>query len=249
MGDKALGAQTPDRDDPYYDIDEYKQLLGPYTEMYIVHNNPTGSIFYADEFCAETRYAKQLEINPSKQELTVDGISGTRCKNCFLNAGSALVVGMRCYNEDSTNCKNNVNFRDVMGDTCGDWPGFFCDKCDGTAASSCDDYSDNDMRAVALNCPESCGLCRRTFCDYKVSVEGGFEYNFDFQMTNPVFQGSGNTADVWEGGRMTLGSLSILDELLVLELGATPSLRTSTTSVGSGVGTMLMTSSAKGQSD
>jgi hypothetical protein len=192
VGDQALGDQTKVDGDPYFNIDDYESVLGSYTEIYLVHNKPTGSVIDADEFCAETRYAKQLEINPNKEELTIAGISGTRCKDCFLYAGSELVVGMRCYKEDVD-----------------------------------------------------------TFCDYKVSVTGGFEYNIDFQMTDPVFtvNTGSDTDDMWKGGRTVLGSVSLGSALLDLELGATPNLRSSTTTVGNGFGTTFMTSSAGGRSD
>ena len=68
-------------------------------EMYLIHNQPFGSWYQADEFCAEVKYSLDaIDINPDKSDLNI-GTTGAVCHDCFAYAGAVGVVGMHCYAE------------------------------------------------------------------------------------------------------------------------------------------------------
>ena len=67
--------------------------------MYLIHNQPDGYFYQADELCAEIKYVQgAIDINPSHDDLGI-GDTGATCRDCFAYGGAYGLIGLHCYTE------------------------------------------------------------------------------------------------------------------------------------------------------
>ena len=85
--------------EPFFNFETFPGIFGSHLEMYLIHNQPDGYFYQADELCAEIKYVQGvIDINPSHDDLGI-GDTGATCRDCFAYGGAYGLIGLHCYTE------------------------------------------------------------------------------------------------------------------------------------------------------
>ena len=83
-------------------------------------------------------------------------------------------------------CFDEIGFFDAKGAACVEWVGYTCD----TATGGMYEYTAEEMAAIALSCPKSCGLCTQgnsTYLSRKLTDDSTSPVSLKTAINGPYF--------------------------------------------------------------